>query len=307
MPNKFEIKDRIIRGITEDKSLKIAAVKTTDVVKEAKQRHNLSLTATVILGKALTGVMLLAADLKGEERVILHIEGDGKLGKITAEANHLGEIRGFVQYPQAEIDIERGETLKDAVGNGTLSVTKIIFEQARPITGTISLVHKNVSGDLADYLLFSEQITSAIILDVGITPQGEVEEAGGIIVQTLPGASEQVIQQVAKNLDNLRKISEFLHREAYIDELIKRAIHPLKFKELARYPVHFTCRCSKQRFADALQMLPLDDLKSLQGQRQELICHYCAEKYYFTPDELAQILERRLQIEKEKNERKHTN
>ena len=100
-------------------------------VKEARRRHELSLLGTVMLGRALTGVMLLASDLKGEERVLLRLEGDGSLGIITAEANRAGEIRGFVQNPKADIDVEKGERLEDGVGKGLLSVSKILFSEAQ--------------------------------------------------------------------------------------------------------------------------------------------------------------------------------
>ncbi len=289
----FLRKDRVVRAITEDKYIKIAAVKTTDVVKEARRRHGLSLTATVVLGKALTGVMLLAVDLKGEERIALNVEGNGRLGKVVAEANHRGEIRGFVSHPSAEIDIAAGERLSDAVGDGVLSVTKVLFENARPITGTVKMVHKNISGDLADYLLYSEQVRSAILLDVGITPEGEVEEAGGIIVQALPGAPDELVENVAKNLDQMRNISQLLSEGLYLDGLIEKAVAPLKVKELARYPVQFFCRCSKERFVNALKLLPLEDLKSLADSDQTLTCQYCAESYGVSREEIQELLKSR--------------
>ena len=119
----FLNKDRILRGITEDGFLKVAVLKSTEVVKEARRRHELSLLGTVMLGRALTGVMLLASDLKGEERVLLRIEGNGVLGTITAEANQAGEIRGYVTNPQASINITAGQRLEDGVGKGILSVS----------------------------------------------------------------------------------------------------------------------------------------------------------------------------------------
>ena len=51
---EFEFKDRLIRGITIDGHFKISVVKTSDLVKEARERHHLSLLNTVILGRALT-------------------------------------------------------------------------------------------------------------------------------------------------------------------------------------------------------------------------------------------------------------
>ena len=77
---EFQFKDRLIKGITEDGNFKISVIKTTDLVKEAKERHGLSLLTTVLLGKALTATMLLASELKKEERIQLRMDGNGPVG-----------------------------------------------------------------------------------------------------------------------------------------------------------------------------------------------------------------------------------
>ena len=103
----FQFKDRIIKGITADGNFKISVVKTTDTIKEAAERHELSLLATVILGKAMTATMLLASELKKEERIQLRMDGNGPLGTVIAEANSLGEVRGYVGNPDAELDYSK--------------------------------------------------------------------------------------------------------------------------------------------------------------------------------------------------------
>ena len=101
---EFFWKDRFVKGISLDKTIRITVVKTTELVETARKNHHLSPVATVLLGRALTGAAILAAQLKGEERVRLSIEGDGSIGTITAEANYVGEVRGFVQNPDVTID-----------------------------------------------------------------------------------------------------------------------------------------------------------------------------------------------------------
>jgi len=286
----FLNKDRILRGITEDGFLKVAVLKSTEVVKEARRRHELSLLATVMLGRALTGVMLLASDLKGEERVLLRIEGDGALGSITAEANQAGEIRGYVTNPQASIDITAGQRLEDGVGKGILSVSKTLFSRAQPVTGMIAMSKGDVTGDISDYLYHSEQVPSALLIDVGISADGEVEEAGGILVQALPGAPLEHIKSVEKNLKEIQSISSMLRGGDYIDTMMSKALDPLPFKHLIRLPVHFFCRCSKERFGKTISMLPLEDLESMKAETQETICHHCNEIYNFSPEEIQRMI-----------------
>ncbi len=290
----FLSKDRILRGITEDGFLKVVVLKSTDVVKEASRRHGLSLLGTVMLGRALTSVMLLAADLKGEERVILRIEGDGLLGTIVAEANYAGEIRGYVQNPQANLNIAAGQTLEDGVGKGILSVSKILFSHAQPVTGMIAMTQSTIYGDISDYLFHSEQVPSTLLLDVGISAEGEVEEAGGILVQALPGAPVEHIMSVQENLQKIRSISAMLQEGDYIDSLMAKALDPLPFKHLAKHPVHFFCRCSKKRFGHSISMLPIQDLEEMKKEEQETVCHYCNEVYHFAPEEIQIMLAQRL-------------
>ena len=60
----FLFKDRLVKGVTKDGHFKLSVVKTTALVNEARDRHGLSLLATVILGKTLTAATLLASELK---------------------------------------------------------------------------------------------------------------------------------------------------------------------------------------------------------------------------------------------------
>ncbi|MEO1022514.1 MAG: Hsp33 family molecular chaperone HslO [Bacteroidota bacterium] len=288
----FLHKDRLIKGITEDGHFKITVVKTTAVVKEAKQRHNLSLLNTVILGKALTANMLLASELKGEERIQLRIDGDGPIGFLVAESNSLGEIRGYVRNPDAELDYTNENVdLGQGLGLGVLSLSKVLYNEAEPRTSTIELIKGDINSDIAHYLAQSEQIPSAVLLDVGIDEDGEVTEAGGLLLQRLPGAPDGQIDMLQERLSALPPIDQLFQEGLYIDDIMNQALSPIKVKELSRNPVDFFCRCSRDRFKDALAMLSLQDLQDLEGDSQEMVCHYCNEKETFSKSEIAEIVE----------------
>ena len=292
--NKKEIflkKDRLIRGITTDGFFKISVVKSTDVVKLAQEYHNLSLLTTVILGRALTGSLLLASELKGEERIRLHLEGKGPIGTLITEANAIGEARGYVENPAAELDYTKTNNLGDGIGLGVLSFSKSLYNEARPTTGTVELISGNISDDIAYYLFQSEQVPSAITLDVGIDDDGNVSHAGGILIQALPGAPENGVLALEENLKKLLPLSTQFIDDQYIDDLMHKVSEPLKIKELGRIPVHFFCRCTKDRFLTALSMLQIHELEEMEHQTQELVCHYCNKKYMITPPEIQKIIQ----------------
>lgn len=288
---EFQFKDRLIKGITEDGHFRVAVVKTTDVIKEAQQRHNLSLLSTVILGKAMTAAMLLASELKKEERIQLRMDGNGPLIHVTAEANSLGEMRGYVGNPDADLDYSDPTiTIGDGIGLGVLTFTKVLYNEAEPRTSAIQLVHGDVNSDVAHYLVQSEQIPSAVILDVGISETGELTHAGGLLLQTLPGAPEGQIDMLQERLASFPPLDQMFEDGVYIDEIMTKIISPIKVKELERKPVDFFCRCSRERFLDALAMLSFDDLKEMEGESQEITCHYCNNREEISKEEIAKLI-----------------
>jgi len=288
---EFEHKDRLIKGITADGHFKISVVKTTDVVKTAREKHNLSLLNTVLLGRAMTGTMLLASELKGEERIQLRMDGDGPVQQIVAEANRVGEIRGYVQQPAVELDYSDSETrISDGIGKGTLSFKKTLYNRAEPKVSTIEIVKGNITDDLAFYMYQSEQVPSAVLLDVGIDDDGEVAEAGGVLVQRLPDAPDGKIDELQENLKALKRIHKLFEDGLYIDDIMKKALVPLKVKELDRQPVDFFCRCTRDRFLGALSMLNYDELKEISEKGQELVCHFCNEHYYVEREEIEEMV-----------------
>lgn len=289
---KYLFKDRLIKGITNDGFFKISVVKTTDVVKMAKEDHGLSMLNTVILGRALTGSLLLASELKGEERIRIQVQGNGPIGMLIAEANAVGETRGYVQNPLVELDYSENTQIGKGLGIGVLTFSKTLYNEAHPITGTVELINGNVTEDLAYYLFQSEQIPSAISLDVGIDENGDVTHAGGILIQALPGAPEKSIDLLQENLKNLVPLSDQFASQAYIDDLLEKVTYPFESKELSRFPVHFFCRCTRDRFVDAINMLTLDDLDMMKTEDQELVCHYCSKKYTIPAKEIAAIAEK---------------
>lgn len=294
---EFLKKDRIIKGITSDGHFKVSVVKTTEVVRNAARRHDLSLLNKVLLGRALTGTMLLASSLKGEERIRLRMEGNGPAGVILAEANSVGEIRGFVQNPNAELDPAVHTSINEGIGLGVLTVSKSLYNEADQINGSVEIVKGSISEDIAYYLAQSEQIPSAIHLDVALDENGDIKSAGGVLIQALPDAPEEKTVVIQNNLKNMPPVSELFESGEYIDDILEEVTAPYNVKELARGPVHFFCRCTRDRFLNAIHMLNQEDLEDISDKGQELVCHYCNEHYYIAKEEIDQILaDKRIQM-----------
>lgn len=288
---KFKNKDRLIKGISEDGHLKISVVKATDAIKKAKKNHNLSLLNTVLLGRTMIGSLLLASELKGEERIRVRAEGDGPSKLLVAEANRVGEVRGYAQVPDAQLDYSDDASLGDGIGIGVLTVSKTLYNEAEPQHSSIELVKGNITDDLAFYMVQSEQVPSAVLLDVGLDDDGNITEAGGVLIQRLPDAPEDIIDKLQEKMKNFASIDELLAQGDYIDDIMQKAMNPVAVKELDRQPVDFFCRCSRKRFVNALSMLGYKDLKEISDEGQELVCHFCNEHYQITKQEIEDLLQ----------------
>ena len=73
-------RDELLRTLSDDGSVSVRALVATGLVREAARRHGTSPTATVALGRALMGGLLLASEAQDGERVQLQADtnGDGR-------------------------------------------------------------------------------------------------------------------------------------------------------------------------------------------------------------------------------------
>ena len=75
--------DRMIRAITADAAIQIAAVQTTEMVEKARNIHKTLPLATAALGRTLTITSLMGNQLKVENgSVTVQVRGNGPLGRL---------------------------------------------------------------------------------------------------------------------------------------------------------------------------------------------------------------------------------
>ena len=237
----------------------------------------------------MTGAILLAGDFKNHENVSLRIKGDGPLGVVHVDAFSDNTVRGYVDDPHVDVPLKHAGKLDvgSAVGhNGEVQVTRFT-QLAQDYTSTSPIQSGEVAEDLAYYLYASEQVPSTISLGVLVDPDYHTVVAGGFIVQALPDATDEALAQVEKNINELGPIAEYLKANPDGKGLMERVLDGLTVNEVYNEPIHFQCRCGRDRFASVLMTLREEDKNAiLEDDVTELVCHYCNEKYHFTREEL---------------------
>ncbi|MBP2650053.1 MAG: 33 kDa chaperonin [Firmicutes bacterium] len=269
------------------------AAVTTDLVEEARQRHECYPIATAALGRTMTAALLLAADLKTEAAITVRIAGDGQLGKVVADASSQGKVRGYVENPQVELMLSNGKLdVGRAVGAGNIFVSRFTTGTNQPFTGSAPLISGEIAEDIANYLFVSEQTPSTVSLGVLVNPDLTTAAAGGFFVQAMPGAEDEVLAAVEKNLADMPPISELVGQGNDANAILQRIFAGMSAKIFAAAPLEFYCQCSIERVEDMLVSLGKEELSSMVDEgKAEITCHFCGEKYHFTKERLKELLD----------------
>lgn len=277
--------DRLATGLAANGDLRWVVVDIRESLEEARLRLDLSPLATVALGRALAGAVLVQRiSLKVPMRLTLEISGDGPLGRVLAESRAAGSLRGLVGNPR--VPNPDGEKLKiaPAIGRGTLTVVR---EGPRHrYSSQVELVSGELGDDLTHYLEQSEQIRSAVLLGVLLKPEG-VAAAGGLVVEALPGTGEESLRRLEANIRSREGVSAVLDRggPSALAEMIFDGFEQEVTEQL---PLQYHCGCDRDRLLRQLLPLAASDLDELIGPdgRCEAVCAFCGERYLYDADEL---------------------
>lgn len=282
--------DGQIKIVDRGKCIRVFLARTTHLVEEAHRRHQTSATATAALGRVMTAAVMMASDLKGEEdSLTIRVNGDGPAGTIMATADTCGGVRGFIANPSA--DLPETAPGKLAVGqlvglNGFLEVAKDLGLK-QPFSGRIELVNGEIAEDLAHYFFASEQVPALVALGVLVAPDLSVRAAGGLIVQALPGANDEVLKALEDNIFRLGAISNLMDSYAALEQIAPLIMEGIDYEILETADFEFRCKCSRDKLLQVLQGLSAEERKDIQGGGEiEVICNFCRQRYLYQPGDL---------------------
>lgn len=279
---------RLQAGMAGAGALRWVAADVTDIVREVRDRLDMTPVAAAALGRAVAGAaMLLRLATKTPSRLVLDIRGDGPLRQVLVEVDAEGNIRGTVGNPRAVVpDLPNTKlAVGDAVGSGRLRVLRE-FGDGGSYHSHVNLVSGEIGDDLAHYLDQSEQARSAVLVGVLGRKTG-VAAAGGVIVEVLPGAPEEVVARLEANLAAMPGVS-WLLEEGGVDRVLDQALAGLDRTLEETAPLRYRCRCSRERLQRHLVLLSADDRDYLAEEDGaiEADCVFCGNHYRFTSDEL---------------------
>lgn len=283
--------DFLVRGMTGDGFVRIAAVQTTNMVERMRQIHKTLPLATAALGRTLTAASMMGSELKDANgSVTLQIRGHGPLGAITAVSDSRGYVRGYLQNPAANLPLRADGHLDVGGGvgrEGILTVIKDIGE-GEPFSGKIELYSGEIAEDIAAYYLLSEQIPTVCALGVLVERDQTVRCAGGYLLQLLPGAPEGLIDLLEYRVADVGSVTACLDKGMDMRQVAQELLYGMDLRLMEEQPVGYECKCSRSKVASALVSLGRDELDRLirEEEKIDVTCQFCDKIYTFTRKDL---------------------
>ncbi|BBM16822.1 MULTISPECIES: Hsp33 family molecular chaperone HslO [Enterococcus] len=285
--------DYLVKALAYEGFVRAYAVNATETVAEAQRRHDTWNTSSAALGRTMIGALMLGATLKGEDKMTVKIEGNGPAGAIVVDSNGKGEVKGYIKNPHISLPLnEIGKIdVRGAVGTeGMFTVIKDLGLK-EPFSGQTPIVSGEIGEDFTYYLAVSEQIPSAVGVSVLVDTDDSIKTAGGFMIQIMPGASDEIIDQIEARLKETARISTLLDEGQTPEEILQNLLATDDVVFLEKMPVQFKCDCSKEKFASAIITLGVEQIQELidQDHGAEAVCAFCNNKYEYSEADLNEL------------------
>ncbi|MGM0509414.1 MAG: Hsp33 family molecular chaperone HslO [Fusobacteriota bacterium] len=283
---------KLVRGITVNKNARVFAVDSKDVVQKAEDIHVCSPTVIAGFGRLLSIGLMMGADLKNDDdKLSLKITCDGPVKQMIVTASRDGKAKGYVYNPYAtsELTSEGKLNVGAIVGRGNLQVIKDMGGNRKPYTGVSNLQTGEIAEDIAHYFAKSEQIRSIVGAGVLAKQEMEISQAGGFIIQLLPGATDEFIDALEERVKDIKPVTQLLSEGKTPQEMLEYLLDGVEeVKILEEQQVEYACDCNREKFFRGVLSLGEKEIKTAFNESDEIetACQFCHEKYKFKKDEI---------------------
>ena len=288
--------DYIVNAITSNGAIRVVAADTTELCNRAQEIHKMSPTAAAALGRALTAAAIMGSMLKSsDDSMTIQLAGGGPIGRVVAVGDGKANVKGYVDNPLVDLPLnEKGKLdVGGAVGkDGFLSVIRDLGLK-EPYVGQVPLFNGEIAEDLTQYYATSEQIPTAVALGVLVDVDYTIKAAGGFILQVLPGAYDEDIDNVEKAIASISSVTEMLSNGKRPEDIVEQILQGYEIEYFENASTRYQCDCSRERTDRALISIGQEELTKIieEDGKAEITCHFCDNVYKYTKEELQDLLE----------------
>lgn len=282
--------NNVLRAMTRDGAARILIINSTDIVNTAIRYHQTAPTATAALGRVMTAASLMGTMLKEKnDKLTLKFKGDGIAGSVLAVSDYKGNVKGYIQNPDAHLPLKPNGKLDvgGIIGKGELCVIRDVGF-GDPQTGFAEITTGEIAEDICSYFVYSEQIPTVCSLGVLVDTDLSCRAAGGIMIQLLPYAAEDTVAAIEKNLPLMSNVSALIEAGMTNEEIMARIMQGIEYDLFDDFHAEYTCDCEKERILDALSCFSDKELDDTFAdlEKIEVCCRFCDKKYYFTRNDI---------------------
>jgi molecular chaperone Hsp33 len=289
--------DELVSGLLKETDLRVVLVTAGELSRRARELHRSASASASLLAQGLTAAALLASLQKSDSRVNLQLECDGPLRGLFVDGDTSGVLRGYSKNPLvAHVGADGEYHWRPALGNkGFLSVLRDLGG-GEYYRSAVELVAFDLAKDLERYFTISDQVPTRVYLTVQPTRSDGTEEplgtVVGMLVQPLPNGDPDAFKALGARLAGQFEGAVRVHGQQGAAALLKALVPEPDLEVMSRYPVAYTCSCSKDRVKRALLSLGREELEDIlvKEGKAEADCHFCTTHYVVGGDEIREML-----------------
>ena len=274
MPDTPSHVARVVRGLTHDHHIRVAALDASPLWDGVRRGHpHLDREACACLTELLSATALVQSRGHSTERLQMLLKGSGRAKAVVADSWPDGTIRGV-------LDASEQRSGPWVLAPGILQVMRS-NPDGKPYIGNLELVEGGVAAQVEAYLLLSEQVQASLTLWC----DAATGETGGLMVEPLPHCPPERLARLVQAIEGLDVVPNW---ERTTDFLLDWVNQGKGTEEISTTDLHYRCRCNRSSLLSTLKGFPLaqkQDLFAKQGAL-EVRCDYCSMAYLVTRDEL---------------------
>jgi molecular chaperone Hsp33 len=276
--------DHTVTAVTNDGAFRVMVVRATETARGVVAAQKAEGRVADHLAELVTGTALVRLTMAPGYRVQGILRGADQKSMLVADSYPDGANRGLVRLANGSF----------ALGEGALMQVMRSLPNGSTHQGVVEVSKQHgVSGALMNYMLESEQVTSAIGVGVVASDAG-LAIAGGYVVQLLPECTDPPLAIMYERLRNdFADLPSVLTQHAGDPRaLMSEILYGMPFAVTQEHELRYHCGCSSERVLASLATIGKSDLEDMLRAAEPLFitCDYCNTPYEVAPEALRGLL-----------------
>jgi molecular chaperone Hsp33 len=280
--------DRVRRFVLEKHPIRGHAARLARSWLELREHQDYPPAVQQLLGEAVGAVVLLAATLKFDGSLTLQLQGKGLVSLLVAQCTHDFKVRAMARHEP----VGEQTNFRALAGEGTIIVTVEATDRASSYQGVVPITGESLAESLEAYFVLSEQLPTRVVLAAapgvvsGMLVQRMPPEGGKPVVD--PAALESAWMKADHAMAALTPV-ELLEDD--MEQRLVRMFGADEVRVFGGHEVQFQCRCSRERVANVLRSLGVDEVRSVIAEQGSVTvtCEFCQRPYKFDPIDTEQL------------------